>query len=107
MLFRSIRVKSSRQSRRHLIRENYSDKADRRDEDMHAGDTVQEKLSMRVKLKNTEFLNLGFTSALEKMADFENIPEDVFEGISDAIKHYDSSIFNDELLYKKRKGLLN
>ncbi len=33
-------------NRRHLIRENYSDKADRRDEDMHAGDTVQEKLSL-------------------------------------------------------------
>ena len=29
-----------------MIRENYSDKADRRDEDMHAGDTVQEKLSL-------------------------------------------------------------
>ena len=33
-------------NRRHLIRENYSDKAYRRDEDMHAGDTVQEKLSL-------------------------------------------------------------
>ncbi len=33
-------------NRRHLIRENYSDKADRREEDMHAGDTVQEKLSL-------------------------------------------------------------
>ncbi|MFG6340333.1 MAG: ATP-binding protein [Lachnospiraceae bacterium] len=33
-------------NRRHLIRENYGDKADRRDEDMHAGDTVQEKLSL-------------------------------------------------------------
>ena len=33
-------------NRRHLIRENYSDKEDRRDEDMHAGDTVQEKLSL-------------------------------------------------------------
>lgn len=33
-------------NRRHLIRENYSDKEDRRTEDMHAGDTVQEKLSL-------------------------------------------------------------
>lgn len=33
-------------NRRHLIRENYSDKDDRRMEDMHAGDTVQEKLSL-------------------------------------------------------------
>ena len=30
-------------TRRHLIRENYSDKED---EDMHTGDTVQEKLSL-------------------------------------------------------------
>jgi predicted AAA+ superfamily ATPase len=33
-------------NRRHLIRENYSDKEDRRAEDMHSGDTVQEKLSL-------------------------------------------------------------
>lgn len=33
-------------NRRHLIRENYSDKDDRRTEDMHSGDTVQEKLSL-------------------------------------------------------------
>ena len=32
-------------NRRHLIRENYSDKEGRR-EDMHASDTVQEKLSL-------------------------------------------------------------
>ncbi len=33
-------------NRRHLINENYADKADRRAGDMHAGDTVQEKLSL-------------------------------------------------------------
>lgn len=32
-------------NRRHLVREKYSDKEDRRD-DLHAGDTVQEKLSL-------------------------------------------------------------
>ncbi len=32
-------------NRRHLIREKFSDKEDRRD-DLHAGDTVQEKLSL-------------------------------------------------------------
>ena len=37
-------------NRRHLIRENYSDKQDRREEDMHAGDTVQEKLSLVYRL---------------------------------------------------------
>nr|MCR5802437.1 ATP-binding protein [Lachnospiraceae bacterium] len=33
-------------NRRHLIRENYSDKED---EDMHTGDTVQEKLSLSMR----------------------------------------------------------
>ncbi|MEG1847805.1 MAG: ATP-binding protein [Lachnospiraceae bacterium] len=33
-------------NRRHLIKENYADKDDRREEDMHSGDTVQEKLSL-------------------------------------------------------------
>lgn len=32
-------------NRRHLVRENYSDNADK-DEDMHTGDTVQEKISL-------------------------------------------------------------
>ena len=32
-------------NRRHLVREKFSDKEDRRD-DLHAGDTVQEKLSL-------------------------------------------------------------
>lgn len=66
-----------------------------------------EGVNMRVKLKNTEFLNSGFISALEKMADYENIPDDIFENISEAIKHYDGSVFNEELLRKKHKGLLN
>lgn len=33
-------------NRRHLIKESFSDKDDRRMEDMHSGDTVQEKLSL-------------------------------------------------------------
>lgn len=66
-----------------------------------------ENVDMRVKLKSTEFLNRGFISALEKMADYENIPDDVFESISEAIKHYDGGIYNEELLRKKRRGPLN
>lgn len=66
-----------------------------------------ESVDMRVKLKSTEFLNRGFVSALEKMADYENIPDDIFESISEAIKHYDGGIYNEELLRKKRRGPLN
>lgn len=43
-------------NRRHLIRENYEDKAGRR-EDMHAGDTVQEKLSLVYRFGVTIFFN--------------------------------------------------
>ncbi len=42
-------------NRRHLIRENSSDKDDRRTEDMHAGDTVQEKLSLAYRFGVTIF----------------------------------------------------
>lgn len=41
-------------NRRHLVREKYSDKEDRR-EDMHAGDTVQEKLSLVARFGVTVF----------------------------------------------------
>lgn len=43
-------------NRRHLIRENYEDKAGRR-EDMHASDTVQEKLSLVYRFGVTIFFN--------------------------------------------------
>lgn len=33
-------------NRRHLVREQWSDKSDRRDDDLHSSDTVQEKLSL-------------------------------------------------------------
>lgn len=65
------------------------------------------RVGMRVSLKDTEYLNRAFVSALEKMALEENIPSDLFEDISDAIKHYDRGLYNDELLRKKRRGLLN
>lgn len=42
-------------NRRHLIRETVSDKEDRRAEDMHAGDTVQEKLSLSYRFGVTIF----------------------------------------------------
>lgn len=41
-------------NRRHLIREKFSDKEDRRD-DLHAGDTVQEKLSLAARFGVTIF----------------------------------------------------
>ncbi len=69
-------------------------------------DTGQ-RVNMRVSLKDTEYLNRNFVSALEKMAADENIPADVFENINDAIKQYDGGVFNGDILHGKHKGLIN
>lgn len=66
-----------------------------------------ERVNMRVSFKDTEYLGHKFVSALEKMAAYEEIPQDVFENIVEAIKQYDGGVFNDEILRKKRSGLLN
>lgn len=66
-----------------------------------------DKVKMRVSLKDTEYLNRRFVSAIEKMALDESIPEGVFENISKAVKHFDSGVYNDALLNRKHKGLLN
>ncbi len=65
-----------------------------------------ERVRMRVSLKDTEYLNRRFVSSLEKMAMDESIPESVFRNIEKAVKHFDSGVYNDELLNRKRKGLL-
>ena len=67
------------------------------------GDVV----TMRVSLRDTEYLNHMFMSALEKMADEQDIPDDLFKDLTQAIKHFDRGVFNDELLRRKRTGLLN
>ncbi len=54
-------------NRRHLIKENYSDKEGRRTEDMHASDTVEEKLSLVARFGITIF----FSSPNKR--EFENI----------------------------------
>lgn len=66
-----------------------------------------ESVSMRVGLKDTEYLNHTFVSAIEKMADMEDIPDELYEDITGALRHFDPGIFNEDILYKKRSGLLN
>lgn len=65
-----------------------------------------DRVRMRVSLKDTEYLNRRFVSSLEKMAMDESIPESVFKNIEKAVKHFDSGVYNGELLQKKRRGLL-
>lgn len=65
-----------------------------------------DRVRMRVSLKDTEYLNRRFVSSLERMAMDENIPENVFRNIEKAVKHFDSGVYNNELLQLKRRGLL-
>ena len=66
-----------------------------------------ELVPMRMSLKDTEYLNHTFVSALEKMANDQDIPDDLFKDLKQAIKHFDRGVFNDELLRRKRSGPLN
>lgn len=66
-----------------------------------------ERVRMRMSLKDTEYLQRTFVSALERMARDEEIPDDIFDDINDAIRHYDTGFYSSELLGRRRKGLLN
>lgn len=66
-----------------------------------------EKVKMHMTLKDNQYMRRHFVSAIEKMAASEGIPDDVFEDLYAAVKYYDKGIFNEELLYKENKGLLN
>ena len=66
-----------------------------------------ERVAMRVSLKDNKYFHRTFESVLEKMAEEENIPADLFEEFREAINHYDKGLFNEELMYKDIKGPLN
>lgn len=63
--------------------------------------------AMRVGLKDSEYLSHRFISALERMADAEDIPDELYNDITGAIRHFDRGLYNDDIMYKKRGGLLN
>ena len=66
-----------------------------------------EAVPMRVSLKDTEYLNHTFVTALEKMAGEEDIPDDIFKQLTDAVRYFDRGVYNEDLLHRKRSGLLN
>lgn len=66
-----------------------------------------ERVPMRMSLKDTEYLHGTFVTALERMAKDEDIPDDVFDDLNNAIRHYDTKFYNSELFNRKRRGLLN
>lgn len=76
-------------NRRHLVREKFSDKEDRRD-DLHAGDTVQEKLSLVSRFGVTIFF------AAPDKKEFQNIVQVLAE-------RYHVSMPKEELLLEANK----
>ena len=54
-------------NRRHLIRETFRDKEDRRDDDIHKGDTVQEKLSLVARFGVTIFYSAPTKNEFQKI----------------------------------------
>lgn len=76
-------------NRRHLVREKFSDKEERRD-DLHAGDTVQEKLSLVSRFGVTIFF------AAPDKKEFQNIVKVLAE-------RYQVTMSEDELLLEANK----
>lgn len=66
-----------------------------------------ERVKMRISLKDTEYLHKKFISALERMARNEEIPDDIFGDLDNALKRCGGDLYNSELLNRKRRGLLN
>ncbi len=66
-----------------------------------------ERVRLRVALRNRQIMYKEFESALDKLANENDIPNDVMYDISEAIRRYDASLFNDEILYEIKSGLLN
>ena len=80
-------------NRRHLVREKFSDKEDRRD-DLHAGDTVQEKLSLVSRFGVTIFF------AAPDKKEFQNIVKVLAE-------RYHVTMPEEELLLEANKWELS
>ncbi|MGN1423459.1 MAG: hypothetical protein ACI4XA_08795 [Oscillospiraceae bacterium] len=65
------------------------------------------RVRMPVSLRDSQYMRKHFVSAIEKMAREEGIPDDIFADLCAAMKHYDKGLYDEEILYKENKGLLN
>lgn len=59
------------------------------------------------RLKDTEYIRYTFVSALERMAESQGISDELYKHISTAIRHFDNGFYNEELLHRKYRGMLN
>ena len=65
------------------------------------------RVPLKVTIKDKMMMHNRYVSALESFIDSEEIPDDFAADISDAIKRYDATLYDTDLLYHKRKKPLN
>ncbi len=65
------------------------------------------RVRLRVQLKDKMMLQKSFVSALENFINSEEIPEDFAIDIYDAIKRFDTSLYNTDISYTYSKDMLN
>ncbi len=65
------------------------------------------RVRMRVQLKDKMMLQKHFVSALENFINNEEIPEDFAYDIYEAIKRYDTSLYNTDISYNYTKDIMN
>ncbi len=66
-----------------------------------------ERVGLRMGIKNPSMVRKSFVSAIEKMADAEEIPDDIFACIDDAVKCFDLSLYDREVLKDRKRVFLN
>lgn len=64
-----------------------------------------ERVPVHIRFKDKCLLNYTYENVLKRFAEGEEIPDDLFEEFSEAIKSFDLSSFNDELYTEKKKIL--
>lgn len=66
-----------------------------------------ERVKMRVSLKDKMLLRREYLTALQHFIEEEEIPEDIAQEMTDAIHHYDATLYDRELLGGEKSKLLN
>lgn len=66
-----------------------------------------ERVRLKMGLNNTNPIRKDFISALERMADAEEIPDDIFACIDDAVKSFEVLLYDRDVLRDKKRVFLN
>lgn len=65
------------------------------------------EVKTRIRLKDTQFLRQAYVSAVEKMLKNEELENDISEELAKAVGKSEASVFSNDILNEKRRGLLN